>query len=111
MRHPAALRNLVSDREPRGSSHFWAILGREGLRTINSPGTLNRIAVGMFFMLSGYHKLFNPERHRTLAEQLKDLGIRAAGVSAGAGPYGVDAPVVGLVDKAGEELPGGRLGL
>jgi hypothetical protein len=26
--------------------------------------TLNRIAVGMFFMLSGYHKLFNPQRHR-----------------------------------------------
>ena len=26
--------------------------------------TLNRIAVGAFFMLSGYHKLFNAERHR-----------------------------------------------
>jgi uncharacterized membrane protein YphA (DoxX/SURF4 family) len=24
--------------------------------------TLNRIAVGTFFMLSGYHKLFNAER-------------------------------------------------
>jgi uncharacterized membrane protein YphA (DoxX/SURF4 family) len=24
--------------------------------------TLNRIAVGAFFMLSGYHKLFNAER-------------------------------------------------
>ena len=28
--------------------------------------TLNRIAVGAFFMLSGYHKLFNAERRRTL---------------------------------------------
>ena len=28
--------------------------------------TLNRIAVGAFFMLSGYHKLFNAERHRTV---------------------------------------------
>ncbi len=41
--------------------------------------TLNRIAVGMFFMLSGYHKLFNPERHRALAEELKALGIHAVG--------------------------------
>ena len=41
--------------------------------------TLNRIAVGMFFMLSGYHKLFNPQRHRALAEQLKELGVHAVG--------------------------------
>lgn len=41
--------------------------------------TLNRIAVGMFFMLSGYHKLFNPQRHRELAEQLKELGVHALG--------------------------------
>ena len=41
--------------------------------------TLNRIAVGTFFMISGYHKLFNPERHRVLAEELKGLGIHAVG--------------------------------
>jgi len=41
--------------------------------------TLNRIAVGTFFALSGYHKLFNPQRHRTLADQLKELGIPAVG--------------------------------
>jgi len=41
--------------------------------------TLNRIVVGMFFMFSGFHKLFNPERHRALAEQLKELGIHAVG--------------------------------
>ena len=41
--------------------------------------TLNRIAVGMFFMLSGYHKLFNPERHRALADELKGLGVHAVG--------------------------------
>jgi uncharacterized membrane protein YphA (DoxX/SURF4 family) len=40
--------------------------------------TLNRIAVGLFFMLSGYHKL-NPERHRALADQLKGLGVHAVG--------------------------------
>ncbi len=33
--------------------------------------TLNRIAVGAFFFLSGFHKLFNAERHRTFAEELK----------------------------------------
>src|SRR5580658_5724437 len=41
--------------------------------------TLNRIAVGAFFMLSGYHKLFNAERHRTFANELKELGVHAVG--------------------------------
>ena len=41
--------------------------------------TLNRIAVGAFFMLSGYHKLFNAERHRTVVDELKALGIPAVG--------------------------------
>jgi putative oxidoreductase len=39
--------------------------------------TLNRLAVGLFFLLSGYHKLFNAERHRALAGELKQLGIHA----------------------------------
>jgi uncharacterized membrane protein YphA (DoxX/SURF4 family) len=33
----------------------------------------------MFFMLSGYHKLFNPQRHRAMADELKELGIPAVG--------------------------------
>jgi uncharacterized membrane protein YphA (DoxX/SURF4 family) len=41
--------------------------------------TLNRIAVGLFFMLSGFHKLFNPERHRVFADELKELGVHALG--------------------------------
>jgi uncharacterized membrane protein YphA (DoxX/SURF4 family) len=41
--------------------------------------TLNRIAVGLFFMFSGYHKLFNPQRHRALADELKELGVHAVG--------------------------------
>ena len=41
--------------------------------------TLNRIAVGAFFMLSGYHKLFNAERHRTIVNELKALGVPALG--------------------------------
>jgi uncharacterized membrane protein YphA (DoxX/SURF4 family) len=41
--------------------------------------TLNRIAVGLFFMLSGYHKLFNAERHSTFVNELKGLGVHAVG--------------------------------
>ena len=39
--------------------------------------TLNRIAVGAFFMLSGYKKLFNAERHRAITDELKALGVPA----------------------------------
>src|SRR6202161_2450693 len=41
--------------------------------------TLNRIAVGAFFFLSGFHKLFNAERHRSIADELKALGVPAVG--------------------------------
>ena len=41
--------------------------------------TLNRVAVGMFFMLSGYHKLFNAERHRVFADELRLLHVPAIG--------------------------------
>ena len=41
--------------------------------------TLNRIAIGAFFLLSGYHKLFNAERHRTVVEELTSLGVPAIG--------------------------------
>jgi uncharacterized membrane protein YphA (DoxX/SURF4 family) len=41
--------------------------------------TLNRIAVGAFFFLSGFHKLFNAERHRTFVDELKGLGVHAVG--------------------------------
>ena len=40
---------------------------------------LNRIAVGAFFMFSGYHKLFNAERHRLIVDELKSLGVPALG--------------------------------
>jgi uncharacterized membrane protein YphA (DoxX/SURF4 family) len=50
-----------------------------GVGWIDIALTLNRIAVGMFFMLSGYHKLFNPQRHRAFADELKGLGVHAVG--------------------------------
>src|SRR3974390_2267526 len=40
---------------------------------------LNRIPVGAFFMLSGYNKLFNAERHRSFVDELKGLGVHAVG--------------------------------
>jgi uncharacterized membrane protein YphA (DoxX/SURF4 family) len=43
---------------------------------------LNRVAVGAFFMFSGYHKLFNAQRHRVLVDELKALHIHALGFNA-----------------------------
>ena len=42
--------------------------------------TLNRVALGIFFAISGYHKLFNASRHATLARTLQDDGVRAVPV-------------------------------
>jgi uncharacterized membrane protein YphA (DoxX/SURF4 family) len=39
--------------------------------------TLNRVALGTFFAISGYHKLFNASRHATLTRTLQDAGVRA----------------------------------
>ena len=50
--------------------------------------TLNRIAVGAFFMHSGYHKLFNAERHRTFVDELKALGVPCAGLQSMVGAVG-----------------------
>ena len=50
-----------------------------GIGWTNIALTLNRVAVGAFFMHSGYHKLFNAERHRTFADELKALGVPALG--------------------------------
>jgi hypothetical protein len=45
-----------------------------------APGaalTLNRVALGAFFAISGYHKLFNASRHATLTRTLQDDGVLA----------------------------------
>jgi uncharacterized membrane protein YphA (DoxX/SURF4 family) len=54
----------------------WLFLGVGGTQVAM---TLNRMAVGAFFMLSGYHKLFNAERHRSIVDELKALGVPALG--------------------------------
>ena len=43
--------------------------------------TLNRVVVGMFFMLSGYHKLFNRARHQEFADELKSLHVPAVDIN------------------------------
>src|ERR1700679_1199363 len=50
-----------------------------GLGWTDIAMTLNRVAAGAFFMLSGFHKLFNADRHRTIVEELKSLGVPAIG--------------------------------
>jgi putative oxidoreductase len=37
---------------------------------------LNRVALGLFFSISGYHKMFNASRHATLARTLQEDGVR-----------------------------------
>jgi putative oxidoreductase len=36
---------------------------------------LNRVALGLFFTFSGYHKLFNRQRHATIVATLKQCGV------------------------------------
>jgi putative oxidoreductase len=37
--------------------------------------TLNRVALGVFFTIGGFHKLFNASRHATLTRTLQDDGV------------------------------------
>jgi uncharacterized membrane protein YphA (DoxX/SURF4 family) len=50
----------------------------QGAQSPNAALTLNRIALGAFFAISGYHKLFNASRHATLVRTLQDDDLRAA---------------------------------
>ena len=71
--------------------------------------TLNRFAVGAFFMLSGYHKLFNPERHRSFADELKGLGVHAVGFNQWWVPLSSSLP--GEPSSLGSSAPLAALGL
>src|SRR5580698_2338097 len=80
---------MVRARQPHSDRHVQT-LGRHRMRwtmdllffgfgATDLAIALNRIAVGAFFMLSGYHKLFNAERHRVIVDELKGLGVPAIG--------------------------------
>jgi len=49
----------------------------QGAQAPNAALTLNRIALGAFFAISGYHKLFNASRHAALTGTLQDDGVHA----------------------------------
>jgi uncharacterized membrane protein YphA (DoxX/SURF4 family) len=49
----------------------------QGAHAINAALTLNRVALGVFFAIGGYHKLFNASRHATLTRTLQDDAVRA----------------------------------
>lgn len=47
----------------------------DGLGLVPLALAFNRIALGVFFVTSGYHKLFNRSRHRTIDATMVDDGI------------------------------------
>lgn len=51
-----------------------------GAQAPDAALTLNRIALGVFFAISGYHKLFNASRHETLKRTLEENGVPAVPV-------------------------------
>jgi uncharacterized membrane protein YphA (DoxX/SURF4 family) len=53
--------------------HAFLIL--QGAQAPSAALTLNRVAIGVFFAISGYHKLFNASRHATLTSTLQDDGV------------------------------------
>ena len=52
-----------------------ALLILQGAQAPDAALTLNRVAIGVFFAISGYHKLFNASRHATLTSTLQDDGV------------------------------------
>lgn len=53
------------------------------LTGLGSPETalaISRVAVGLFFLLSGYHKLFDAQRHATLILTLRSAGLQHVSV-------------------------------
>ncbi len=53
---------------------LWII---QGAQAPEAALTLNRVALGTFFAISGYHKLFNASRHATLTRTLQEDGVHA----------------------------------
>lgn len=51
------------------------LLLQTGLGAASAALTINRLALGTFFAISGYHKLFNPTRHAAIQQTLTNLSI------------------------------------
>ena len=56
--------------------HMFLLI-TQGAQAPNAALTLNRVALGTFFAISGYHKLFNASRHATLTRTLQEDGVHA----------------------------------
>ena len=56
--------------------HAYLLIA-QGVQAPDAALTLNRMALGVFFAISGYHKLFNASRHATLTRTLQDDGVHA----------------------------------
>jgi len=54
--------------------HIFTLI-TQGAHAVNAGLTLNRVALGVFFAIGGYHKLFNPSRHATLTHTLQDDAV------------------------------------
>lgn len=50
-----------------------------GLGAPDAALFVNRIAVGVFFAISGYHKLFNSKRHASIAAVMREDKVPAPG--------------------------------
>src|SRR5271154_4627010 len=59
--------------------HLFLLI-THGAQAPSAALTLNRVALGAFFAISGYHKLFNAPRHATLTRTLQDDGVHAVPV-------------------------------
>lgn len=57
-----------------------SILILQGAQAPNVALTLNRVALGAFFAISGYHKLFNASRRAALARTLQDDGVHGIAI-------------------------------
>jgi uncharacterized membrane protein YphA (DoxX/SURF4 family) len=68
----------------------------QGAQAPNAALTLNRVALGAFFAISGYHKLFNASRHATLTRTLQDDGVH-------------DVPIMRWLLPTGEFVGGSAL--
>src|SRR5579862_9060613 len=54
----------------------WFLIA-QGAQAPYAALTVNRVALGVFFAISGYHKLFNASRHATISRTLQDDGVHA----------------------------------
>ena len=66
--------------------------------------TLNRVALGVFFGISGYLKLFNATRHATLARTMQEAGVPDFDITSWQGYFGPAGLPKEIVAKLNAEI-------